>query len=237
MLRTLSWRICIDVFKMLYCFFLCHASGCSHAAQFMEDCTIDPQTFFFQILFDGRTCCHLAAIHETNELLTIMQVNLILVFWFSLCHLVKSRRSNQTGDKVWCHTKLLQFLGIFLIQLYKVWVVLILLGLLGELCPTIWALALGISNDMPSRTWRIVRSYIDHSVTLDNIGNIIVKLCITAVRCAKNVERLIGVLRIIKVKHVTVIHRDGLEGNTIIKFHFLGYGYIFTTMLTTAHLQ
>ena len=59
------------------------------AAQFMEDDTVHPQPFFFQVLFDGGSGGILSAVDETDVLLPVVHGQFPLVLGLLLCHQVK----------------------------------------------------------------------------------------------------------------------------------------------------
>ena len=126
----------------------------------MVQSAIDPQAFFFQVLLNGTTSCHLATIYKTDILLPLMQVYLRFIFWLSFCHQVESRRSYQSGDKIWSNTELLKFLSIFFISLYHIGIVFVLLCLFCQLRTTIRALAMSIGYDSPTFWCRIACSNI-----------------------------------------------------------------------------
>ena len=203
----------------------------------MVQSAIDPQTFFFQVLLNGTTSCHLATIYKTDILLPLMQVYLRFIFWLSFCHQVESRRSYQSGDKIWSNTELLKFLSIFFISLYHIGIVFVLLCLFCQLRTTIRALAMSICNDSPTFWCRIACGYIQQSVTLNNIRYIVVIFCILTFCSTKYVESFARIFCVVKIEHIAIIHSNRLIANAVIILHFFCNGNILTAMLTTTHFQ
>ena len=203
----------------------------------MIQSAINPQTFFFQVLLDSTASSHLATIHKTDILLTLMQIYLRFIFWLSFCHQVESRRSYQSGDKIWSNTELLQFLCIFFVCLNHIRIILILLCLFSQLCTTIRALAMSICNDSPTFWCRIACGYIQQSVTLNNIRYIVVIFCILTFCSTKYVESFARIFCVVKIEHIAIIHSNRLIANAVIILHFFCNGNILTAMLTTTHFQ
>ena len=181
MLWACSVSRIIDALKILGGFFLGHAASSCHAAQLMEDGSIHPQAFLFQILLDGRTSCHLTAIDKADVLLSLVQEYLLFILWLSLCHQVEGRRCNKPGNEVWSNPELLKLFCILFIQLYLVRIVIILFRLFGKFGSAIRTLALSVGYDMPSVSSRIRCRDIQHPVSFYYIWSIVVELCICPV--------------------------------------------------------